>query len=126
MALIDKETIRTEIERRNLANYCGTAEQYEEELFAILDSIQEQPVVKKSNALFDECVENCDPAVMKEVSDNVDKMLGRQPVTDCRDFEQGLEEEINREIDKLDITPGYDRLAAFARHFAEWGAAHLK
>ena len=30
---------------------------------------------KKSNAIFDKCVENCDPAVMKEVSDNVDKML---------------------------------------------------
>lgn len=40
----------------------------------------EQPVVKKSNALFDKCVKNCDPAVMKEVSDNVDKMLERQPV----------------------------------------------
>lgn len=35
---------------------------------------------KKSNALFDKCVENCDPAIMKEVSDNVDKMLGKQPV----------------------------------------------
>lgn len=39
-----KETIRAEIERRNLANYCGTAEQYEEEFFAILDTIPEQPV----------------------------------------------------------------------------------
>lgn len=34
------EQIRAEIERRNLANYCGTAEQYEEELFAILDTIE--------------------------------------------------------------------------------------
>lgn len=38
------EKIRAEIERRNLANYCGTAEQYEEELFAILDTLPEQPV----------------------------------------------------------------------------------
>lgn len=37
------ETIRAEIKRRNLANYCGTAEQYEEELFAILDTLPEQP-----------------------------------------------------------------------------------
>ena len=80
---------------------------------------KEQPVEKKSNALFDKRVENCDPAVMKEVSDNVDKMLGRQPV-------EGLEEEINREIDKLDITPGYDRLAAFARHFYELGQQSKK
>ena len=34
------EQIRAEVERRNLANYCGTAEQYEEELFAILDTIE--------------------------------------------------------------------------------------
>ena len=34
------EQIRAEIGRRNLANYCGTAEQYEEELFAILDTIE--------------------------------------------------------------------------------------
>jgi len=49
---------------------------------------KEQPVEKKSNALFDKCVENRDPAVMKEVSDNVDKMLGRQPVEglDVTDF----------------------------------------
>lgn len=39
MNTIDK--IRAEIERRNLANYCGTAEQYEEELFAILDTLEE-------------------------------------------------------------------------------------
>lgn len=39
-----KDQIRAEIERRNLANYCGTAEQYEEELFAILDTLPEQPV----------------------------------------------------------------------------------
>lgn len=51
---------------------------------------------KKSNALFDKCVENCDPAVMKEVSDNVDKMLGRQPaqgldVTDfCKPVDPGI------------------------------------
>ena len=38
MNTIDK--IRAEIERRNLANYCGTAEQYEEELFSILDTLE--------------------------------------------------------------------------------------
>ena len=39
-----KELIRREIERRNLANYCGTAEQYEEELFAFLDTLLDEPV----------------------------------------------------------------------------------
>lgn len=41
---IDASRLKAEIERRNLTNYCGTAEQYEEELFAIIDSLQqEQP-----------------------------------------------------------------------------------
>ena len=43
-------------------------------LESFIDSLPEQPVERKSNPLFDECVKNCDPAVMKEVSDNVDKM----------------------------------------------------
>lgn len=92
---------------------------------------KEQPVEKKSNALFDKCVENCDPAVMKEVSDNVDKMLGRQPV-------EGLEEEIKRYFQGL--WPGMETaeqcntdmrftppaIMRLARHFAEWGVKHLK
>lgn len=36
---------------------------------------QKEPNYTKRNELFDKCVENCDPEVMKEVSDNVDKML---------------------------------------------------
>jgi len=86
---------------------------------------KEQPVVKKSNALFDKCVENCDPAVMKEVFDNVDKMLGRQPV-------EGLEKELDKwrhqhfdgardghfSGEYLERESQID----LARHFAEWGA----
>lgn len=33
---------------------------------------------QKTNELFDKCVENCDPATMKEVSDNVDKVLQKE------------------------------------------------
>lgn len=98
-----KEQIRAEIERRK-----NTAETMRERgayigLLDYLDTLPEQPEStimtnemlmgeikpkKKSNALFDKCVENCDPAVMKEVSDNADKMLGRQPVEglDVTDF----------------------------------------
>ena len=83
---------------------------------------KEQPVVKKSNALFDKCVENCDPAVMKEVSDNIDKMLGRQPV-------EGLEEAaVNHVQSVVDAVghPGWDWetqdvLDAF-KSGAEWHA----
>lgn len=36
---------------------------------------QKEPHYTKRNALFDKCVENCDPAVMKKVSDEVDEIL---------------------------------------------------
>lgn len=36
---------------------------------------QKETHYTKRNELFDKCVENCDPEVMKEVFDNVDKML---------------------------------------------------
>lgn len=41
----------------------------------LLDGSSEKPNNHKRNKLFDECVAKCDPATMKEVSDNVDKML---------------------------------------------------
>lgn len=86
---------------------------------------KEQSVIKKSNALFDKCVENCDPAVMKEVSDNIDKMLGRQPAS------EELEEEIDRfenwmeTYNQADYPTSYT-IRDIARHFAEWGAEHAK
>ena len=39
---------------------------------------QKEPHYTKRNALFDKCVENCDPEVMKEVSDKVDEMLAKE------------------------------------------------
>ena len=39
---------------------------------------QKEPHYTKRNALFDKCVENCDPEVMKEVSDKVDEMLEKE------------------------------------------------
>lgn len=39
---------------------------------------QKEPHYTKRNALFDKCVENCDPTVMKRVSDEVDEMLGKE------------------------------------------------
>ena len=87
-------------------------------------------MIRKSNALFDKCVENCDPAVMKEVSDNIDKMLGRQSVN-------GLEEaaeEYRRESYRKSVLPNIDGPMpeyggsikdAFIAG-AEWGAEYLK
>lgn len=91
---------------------------------------KEQSMIRKSNALFDKCVENCDPAVMKEVSDNIDKMLGRQSVN-------GLEEaaeEYRRESYRKSVLPNIDGPMpeyggsikdAFIAG-AEWGAEYLK
>ena len=39
---------------------------------------QKEPHYTKRNALFDKCVENCDPAVMQRVSDEVDEMLEKE------------------------------------------------
>ena len=39
---------------------------------------QKEPHFTKRNALFDECVEKCDTAIMKKVSDKVDEMLGKE------------------------------------------------
>lgn len=44
---IDAEKLKYEIERRNLSNYHTTTEGYEEELYDIIDSLQqEQPAVE--------------------------------------------------------------------------------
>ena len=39
---------------------------------------QKEPHYTKRNALFDKCVEDCDPEVMKSVSDEVDEMLEKE------------------------------------------------
>ena len=39
---------------------------------------QKEPHFTKRNALFDKCVENCDPEIMKRVSDEVDAMLQKE------------------------------------------------
>lgn len=51
MKYIDAEKLKYEIERRNLSNYHTTTEGYEEELYEIIDSLeQEQPEVELEKA----------------------------------------------------------------------------
>lgn len=126
MKYIDADKLKVEIERRRL-HFNKEAEKYQalnngysqncygardalRDLENYLDTLPEQPVVKKSNALFDKCVENCDPAVMKEVSDNVDKMLASE----------GLEEEMDEMWLEWCEDVDYLAYASIARHFAEW------
>jgi len=54
-----------------------------EEALAYLER-QKEPHYTKRNELFDQCVANCDPEVMKEVSDNVDEMLRKEQKSDGR------------------------------------------
>ena len=164
MALIDKETIRAEIERRTYNAHempdSRPDKQFYEgkdvaygEILAFLDTIPEQPKLKPmnipsgggamgttppsykldvkpriTNKLFEECLANVDPAIRKEVSDKIDKILGRQPV-------EGLMEEIEKRYEqaKWGYVDGFGatvmdkgQFIRIARHFAEWGAEHLK
>lgn len=48
---------------------------------------QKEPHYTKRNALFDKCVENCDPEVMKSVSDEVDEMLEKEQKPIIQDVE---------------------------------------
>lgn len=50
---------------------------YKNEMLAYLEK-QKEPHFTKRNALFDKCVEDCDPKVMKEVSDKVDAILEKE------------------------------------------------
>lgn len=51
MKYIDAEKLKYEIERRNLSNYHTTTEGYEEELYEIIDSLQQkQPEVELEKA----------------------------------------------------------------------------
>ena len=40
--------------------------------------------------------------------------------------QEGLEEEIERYLPKIPENPYNEELRVFARHFAKWGAEHLK
>ena len=85
---------------------------------------QKEPHYTKRNALFDKCVENCDPAVIKKVSDEIDEMLRKEqnPVE--------IDEEINRWMgckafpEGTNITPlpqAMEIVERTAKHFFELG-----
>ena len=51
----------------------------------VMKEKQKEPHYTKRNTLFDKCVENCDSEVMKEISNKVDEMLGKEQKSDTRD-----------------------------------------
>lgn len=93
-----------------------------DKLLAFIDSLQqEQPDehYTKRNELFDKCVANCDPKVIQEVSDNVDKLRAistpaeedwfeidkewekedKRSVTDCDTLEEAADDHIRKVAD---------------------------
>ena len=79
-----------------------------------LNPKQKEPNYTKRNELFDKCVENCDPKVMKEVSDNVDKMLEpkiafgdwgdkekKEAIITCLQYMRFIKKITNQEYDDL-------------------------
>ncbi len=54
----------------------------QEQMLAYLEK-QKEPHYTKRNALFNKCLENCDPKVMKEVSDKVDEILQKEQKPSC-------------------------------------------
>ena len=55
---------------------------------------QKEPHYTKRNALFDKCVENCDPEIMQRVSNEVDKMLKKEQKSEgwSEEFEKNIHE----------------------------------
>ena len=88
------EQIRAEVERRNLANYCGTAEQYEEELFAILDTIE---------------AEEKEHPIPEDIQEAADKYIGHPYEVD-----EGVEVSMRREAYAAGILAERERLMAGA------------
>ena len=57
---------------------------------------QKEPHYTKRNALFDKCVANCDPEIMKEVSDEIDSQLKKE-----QKLVEPSDEELQRHQDEL-------------------------
>ena len=51
---------------------------------------QKEPHYTKRNALFDKCVENCNPEIMQRVSDEVDEILKEQKPAWGENFEENI------------------------------------
>ena len=114
------ELIKQEIERLTTPENQHSMKR----LYDFIESLEKEQHLTKRNKLFDECVKNCDPAIMKEVSDNIDKMLEKEQDVD-------LEIEIDRFWDSCikhknerggnAILSNKIEIEVLARHFYELG-----
>lgn len=123
---IDADKLRTRIEKqlkqqekwykKYKSNLNWSLAYLLKELLTVLSTLEKS---EKRNALFDKCVENTDPATMKEVSDNVDRMVQEPEV------ELDFNKEIHKFVHNNDafFKAGELGVAAemFAKYFYELG-----
>ena len=151
MALIDKETIRAEIERRlnNLPeDWLGAPVVYEEymDILAFLDYLPEQPEVDLERDAVQFCFDkglNITPYQAKTIASHYYELGCRRTAEMYDDIEyekqraeetklsEDLEEEIDRFENWMETYNQADYPTSYttrdiARHFAELGAKHLK
>lgn len=88
----EDERIRKQIEQAIIEHdWSVTYKVSKDDCLAYLERQKEHHYTKR-NDLFDKCVENCDSATMKEVSDNVDAILQKeQKPADDKAFEEWID-----------------------------------
>ena len=130
-----KELIRAEIERRK--GYISVTH-FAEDLLSFLDTLpdeSEQPTRGYDEAYLNEKIAKASKSWEGvDVDKFMDEVRGREPVTDCHDLEEEIKEQIYERFYDLNGiavigTSGYAEvkdMEDIARHFAEWGAEHLK
>lgn len=111
-------------------NYNLFCEQGGRELALLINAINginklKEPHYTKRNALFDKCVENCDPKIMQRVSDEIDEMLGKEQKPEegtLTDFEQGLYTAISIFVGEYER----DKEADLIKFVKEWSSDLLE
>ena len=103
-----------------------------EEAIAYLEK-QKEPHYTKRNALFDKCVKECDPAIMKTVSGEIDDMLRKEQKPTQEQPSDELRKEFYKWLRGVEKSYGGDLphfgeygLFCVARHFYELGQLNAK
>lgn len=89
---------------------------------------QKEPHFTKRNALFDKCVENCNPEVMKKVSDEIDEMLQKeQKPAECNANDKAFIKDCAHILDENGYAASAERLLSmFPIKPAEWSEGDKK
>jgi len=112
--------IKAEIERRIEAHHTNGYFCAEHEFRDVLSFISDLEKIEKPNV---PTIEVPIDGVLYAAACGIKNATGKseKPMN-----QEGLEEEIERYLPKIPENPYNEELRIFARHFAEWGAEHLK